>query len=81
MVNRLPFGISPASGIFQNIVEKTLQGIQGVVNFLDNILIMGQTSKDHLKNLETVFERLTKAGFKLERSKYLGYIISKNGLS
>ena len=50
----LPFGISSAPGIFQRVIESVLQGINGVVIYLDDILITGPTEKDHLKSLEEV---------------------------
>ena len=89
LVNRLPFGIAPASGYFQREVEKTLQGIPGVINFLDDILVTGRNEEEHLSNLEAVFNKLSKTGFKLQKDKcsffqseieYLGYTISKLGL-
>ena len=35
---RLPFGIASAPGIFQRVIESVLQGIDGVVVYLDDIL-------------------------------------------
>lgn len=51
LVNRLPFGVKPATGIFQYELEKLLLGIPGVVNFLDDIVVTGATQKEHLSNL------------------------------
>ena len=39
---RLPFGVSSAPGIFQRVIESLLQGIKGVVIYLDDILITEQ---------------------------------------
>lgn len=86
---RLPFGISPACSIFQSIMCKTLQGCNGVICFLDDILVTGANNIEHLNNLKCVFERLREAGFRLKRDKcsffqtkvnYLGYIVDRNGL-
>lgn len=86
---RIPFGISPASSIFQQIISKTLQGCKCAINLMDDILITGRNKAEHLKNLNEVFKRLSDAGFTLradkceffkEKVKYLGYIIDKNGL-
>lgn len=38
---RLPFAISSAPGIFQHVMESLLNGIPGVVVYLDDILISG----------------------------------------
>lgn len=51
LVNRLPFDVKPATGIFQHELEKLLLGIPGVVNFLDDIVVTGATQKEHLSNL------------------------------
>ena len=88
-VNRLPFGTKPACAIFQRVIEKTLQGIGGTVNLLDDILITGSNEQEHLKNLDAVLNRLQTAGFRVnlkkceffkDSVKYLGHTISKNGL-
>lgn len=88
-VNRLPFGSKPAVSIFQREVEKTLQGLEGVVNFLDDIIVTGRNRKEHLDNLEKVFEKLSRAGFRFNLEKceffkpevtYLGHVINKHGI-
>ncbi|XP_063933135.1 uncharacterized protein K02A2.6-like isoform X2 [Zophobas morio] len=88
-VNRLPFGIVPASAIFQRTLEQTLSGLGGVTNFLDDILVTGKTRQEHKNNLRQVFLRLKEAGFVLKLSKcefckneikYLGYVISREDL-
>lgn len=87
--NRLPYGTKPASAIFQQKVEKLLQGLKGVKNFMDDIAVTGKTTEEHLANLREVFERLRRAGLRLKLSKckffeteivYIGHIISENGL-
>lgn len=85
---RLPFGISSAPVMFQRLMDQILSGIEGVVYFIDDVLITGATPEEHLKNVEKVLEKLLKCGLKLQKSKckffenevnYLGYIIDKNG--
>ena len=66
---RLPFSISSAPGTFQRVIESVLQGIYGVVIYLDDILITGPTEKDHLKSLEEVLKRLDKAGLRVKMKK------------
>lgn len=69
IVKRLPFGTKPACSIFQAIIEKVLQGIKGVKNFLDDIIVTGSDDRDHLSNLREVFMRLKEAGFRLNLKK------------
>ncbi|XP_048590142.1 uncharacterized protein K02A2.6-like [Nematostella vectensis] len=87
--NRLCYGIASAPGIFQRTMENLLQGIPNVVVRIDDILIAGKTSADHLKSLTEVLSRLDKAGVRLKRSKcifqapevtYLGHRIDKDGI-
>ena len=87
--SRLPFGVASAPAIFQQIMEKLLHGITGVVVYIDDILITGRTEEEHLKNLQTALERLEDHGLRLKRKKcyflqprvdYLGYSINKEGL-
>ena len=87
--SRLPFGISSAPGIFQRVMDSLLQGIEGVVVYLDDILITGSTVEAHLKALEEVLSRLQRAGLRVKQKKcvfmrpsvtYLGHVIDANGL-
>ena len=86
---RLPFGIASAPGIFQRAIENILQGIPGVVAYLDDILISGDSEASHLKALEEVLRRLEEVGLRAKREKcqfmlssvpYLGYQIDERGL-
>ena len=86
---RLPYGISSAPRIFQRVMESLLQGIPGVVVYIDDILITGATEQEHLQALEEVLSRLEKAGLRARKCKcrfmvpsvdYLGYRIDKEGL-
>ena len=67
--NRLPFGIASAPAIFQRAIETILQGIPHVCVYLDDILITGANTNDHLQTLETVLTKLEEAGIRLKRSK------------
>ncbi|XP_055714390.1 uncharacterized protein K02A2.6-like [Phlebotomus papatasi] len=87
--NRLPPGIRSAPGIFQEIVERMLQGIPGVVAYFDDICVASADSEEHLATLKLVFKRLEEFNFKVrfekckffaESIKFLGIITDKNGL-
>ncbi|XP_064482922.1 uncharacterized protein K02A2.6-like [Ornithodoros turicata] len=51
-VNRLPFGVVSAPALFQRIMDNMLKGLNDVVCYLDDILVMGRTQEEHSKNLE-----------------------------
>ena len=87
---RLPFGVASAPAVFQRLMETILQGIPGVVCYIDDILVTGKDEEDHLHNLDEVLSRLEKHGFQLKKSKctflaksveYLGHRIDKDGIS
>ena len=50
-------------------MENLLQGIPGILIYIDDILVTGKTIADHLSNLEVVLTRLEEAGVKLKRDK------------
>lgn len=57
-VNRFPFGCKPNSAIFQSIIDKTLVSCPGIVSFIDDIVVTGNSDVEHLKYLEIVLYRL-----------------------
>lgn len=86
---RLPFGIASAPAIFQRLMDTILQGVPGVVCYIDDILVTGKNEEDHLKNLKEVLARLEKHGLRLKKSKctflansveYLGHRIDQEGI-
>ena len=86
---RLPFGVASAPAMFQKLMDTVLQGIPGVVCYIDDILVTGTTQSDHLRNLEEVFQRLERHGFRLKKEKctflansveYLGHQIDCEGI-
>ncbi len=86
---RLPFGVVSAPAIFQRAMDTILQGISGVICYIDDILVTGSTEEQHLVALEEVFKRLKKYGLRLKREKcffmqssveYLGHLVDANGL-
>lgn len=86
--NRLCPGVKPAAGIFQQIMETVLAGIEDVKIYFDDLLISSSTIQQHRNTLFDVFERLEKFNLKvrfekcnfLQREvKYLGVIVNANG--
>ncbi|XP_048590103.1 uncharacterized protein K02A2.6-like [Nematostella vectensis] len=87
--NRLPFGVASAPAVFQSTIDTILKGIDGVVCYIDDILITGRNDREHKARLEAVLERLEKYGISLKLSKcsfledrvgFLGHVIDAEGV-
>lgn len=87
---RLPFGLASAPGIFQRFISQLLSNIDGVIVYLDDILICSKTPTDQFNKLKIVLNILQEANVKLNLQKckfnqskidFLGYVISEKGLS
>ena len=87
---RLPFGISSATGYFQDVMNQLTSDLPGVAVYLDDILISGKTAEDHLNNLRRLLKRLNDRGlrsliqkcvFAQDSVTYLGHTISRDGIS
>ena len=66
-----------------------LQGIEEVICYIDDILMMGSTDEEHLERLERVLQRLREYGLRVKNSKcdffqllveYLGHQVDADGL-
>jgi transposase InsO family protein len=88
VLNRLPFGVKTAPGIFQSIMDKMLDGLGYAAAYLDDIIVVSKTMAEHQKHLEEIFNRIRAWGFKVKLEKcaffkdqisYLGQIIDKEG--
>ena len=86
---RLPFGICSAPEIFQRRMLEILEGLPGVLCYMDDVLIMGETEQEMEKHLLNVFQRLTEAGvtlnlekciFKTRSITFLGHLIDDSGI-
>ena len=86
--NRLAFGVKVAPAIFQQVMDTMLGDFDFAIAYLDDILITSKNTEEHKKHVFEVFNRIQEYGFKvkenkcdffLERIKYLGHIIDKNG--
>ncbi|KAL5018211.1 hypothetical protein ScPMuIL_003933 [Solemya velum] len=87
---RLIFGISSASEKFQAIVGDCLEGLEGVKNISDDIIVFAKDQKSHDERLHKVFQRLREKNITLNKSKcefskneveFFGYVFSKKGVS
>ena len=88
----MPFGLCNAPATFQRLMDIVLTGLQwtSCLVYLDDIIVLGRTFTEHLSNLGSVFSRIRDAGLKIkpekcsflkEKVKYLGHIVSKEGIA
>ena len=87
--NKLPFGISCAPELFQRRMNQILEGLEGVVCLMDDVLIFGTNKAEHDIRLAAVLLQIEKAGVTLNlqkckflqpRIKFLGHVIDKEGI-
>ena len=87
---RLNFGTNSAPEIFHEALRKTLEGIPGVKNIHDDVLVFGFDEEDHYRALRATFQRLRDSGLTLKRSKcefgktsiqFFGLVFSDRGIS
>ena len=88
---RLCFGIKTAPVQFQRVMDQIVMGIKGVVVRVDDILVATKGSiTEHLHILKQLFGRLakhnvqlngSKCQFFVKRVKYMGHILSAEGIS
>jgi hypothetical protein len=90
--SRMPFGLCNAPGTFMRLMDKVFgdQNFQSVLIYLDDILIFGSTYEETMDRLKMVLHRLQKVNLKVKtekcflffkRLRYLGHIISEEGVS
>ena len=88
---RLPFGLHSAGATFQRFLDTVIgpELDKVALVYLDDIIVLGKTIEQHMSNLRTVFDRLRRAGLKLNPDKckfgqtairYLGHIVSPEGI-
>ena len=85
----MPFGISAAPELYQYVMNEILAGLDGVIVYLDDVLVFGKDQQEHDMRLEKVLCRLSENGVRLNCGKcvfatesidFLGHHLSGNGL-
>ena len=88
----MPFGLCNAPASFQAMINEVLRELldEGVIVYIDDILIYSETEEEHVLLVKKVLEKLKKANlcvainkshFHVKEVDYLGYIISDKGIS
>ena len=87
--NRLPIGISSAPEHFQKRISQVLEGTEGALCQMDDILVYGKSVKEHDEHLEATLLKLQKANLALNEEKcefsqpsveFLGTVIDSKGV-
>ena len=65
----LIFGLSSAPEMYQYVIQRTLQGIPGVRNISEDIIVFGSDQGSHDRSLELTLSRLENTGLTLNREK------------
>lgn len=90
--NRMPFGLCNAPSTFQRLMQRIFgdQQCQSLLFYLDDIVVFSGSVKQHLERLGVVLSRLEQEGLKVKLSKcaffqqqvrYLGHVISNQGVA
>lgn len=86
---RMPFGIKPAASIFQKFMDGLLQGLDFAVCYIDDVIIFADSKEMMTHRLCVLFELLRKSKVKVnfakcefyvKEVKYLGHVVSAEGL-
>ena len=87
--NVMPFGLNCANEMFQKKMTQAFEGCEGARIMFDDILIFANSVDEHNRCLEKILSRCRDVGIKLNvdkcqfymsEVKYIGHIISKEGM-
>lgn len=86
---RLPFGLNSAPEVFSKCFADIFKDIDGVEQYIDELIVWGDSIENHDRVLKQVLERAKEAGVKFNREKckfrvkevkYVGHILSNEGI-
>lgn len=63
------FGISCAPELFQKVMESIVAGLDGIVVYLDDLMVTGRTQHEHDKRLSELMTRLRQYDILLNEEK------------
>jgi hypothetical protein len=85
---RMPFGLRTAGSTFQRFIDYVVRGLDGVVAYVDDILVFSDSWQQHLQQVTQLLCRLRQFGLRLKTEKcvwgqtnmpFLGYLLSSDG--
>ena len=80
----MPFGVRNGTASFQRMMRKVLQGIEGVLVYIDDVIVFTRTQEEHLEVVDRVLQRLEQFGlvgrlskceFMREQVEFVGYVV------
>ena len=87
---RLAMGLRNSGQSFQRLVDFVLRDMENIFVYMDDVLIYSKNEQDHLATLDELFRRLDQNGltislkkclFGKEKLDFLGYQVSKTGIT
>uniref|UniRef100_A0A0K0FFN6 RNA-directed DNA polymerase n=1 Tax=Strongyloides venezuelensis TaxID=75913 RepID=A0A0K0FFN6_STRVS len=85
----MPMGLSRSPDTFQRIVDNMMNQVEGSFVYIDDILLTAKNEDEHIRQIEKTFRIMEKYNTKitLEKTefgkaeiKYLGFMLSENGI-
>lgn len=85
----LPFGLASGPSAFHQVIQKIIEGLDGCVNILDDILLYARSMAEHDERLRRLLERLSKYNATVRKDKCIigasevdfnGHRISASGI-
>lgn len=86
---RLMFGICSAPELFQKVMESIVAGLEGVVIYLDDVLVTGRNQTEHDIRLKALLSCVQHHGILLNEKKcvynvsqieFVGHVLSSSGI-
>ena len=83
-------GMANSAQAFQRLVESVVGDLPDTFCYLDDLLVFSKSQEEHLHTLDILFKKLSDAGltlaldkckFGVDKIDYLGYTITKDGLT
>ena len=87
---RLPFGVSSGPEYFQREMSRILEGLEGIVCLMDDIVIFGRDQPEHDIRLRAAMDKLVASGITLNKDKcefnksqieFVGQLVGRGGIT
>ena len=66
---RLPFGLTSAPEAYQRVMSIVCDGLAGVLNYFDDVVVYGSTPEEHWNNLRAMLDTLRAYGLRLNAKR------------